>query len=65
MSQRRDKFGRVWNLPECELCPECGQPDSTGDCNHKRISTAQYKQLVNQRWDKRRRQDMEEEEQYA
>jgi hypothetical protein len=29
-----DRYGRVWNLPSEELCPECGQPDNCGDCDH-------------------------------
>lgn len=33
----RDKFGRIWNLPKCELCSVCGQPDSCGDCNHRKL----------------------------
>ncbi len=35
---QRDKYGRSWNLPESELCPQCGQPDSCGDCDHTRLS---------------------------
>lgn len=30
----RDRFGRAWQLPKTELCPTCGQPDNTGECNH-------------------------------
>jgi hypothetical protein len=33
-----DKYGRKWNLPKSELCPKCGQPDSCGDCNHKKLT---------------------------
>lgn len=36
-----DSFGRVWNLPESELCPTCKQPDNCGDCNHNRLSADQ------------------------
>lgn len=34
----QDKFGRTWDLPDNELCPECGQPDSCGDCDHTPLS---------------------------
>ena len=36
-----DIFGRRWKLSESEVCPRCGQPDNTGDCNHKKISKKQ------------------------
>ena len=32
-----DKYGRKWELPSYQLCPECGQPDSCGDCNHGKL----------------------------
>jgi hypothetical protein len=37
LKSKRDKFGRIWDLPKNELCPECGQPDSCGDCNHTKL----------------------------
>lgn len=40
-----DKFGRKWNIPEDERCPECGQPDSCGDCNHKKLTDEEVLQL--------------------
>jgi hypothetical protein len=42
-----DKFGREWNLSAAELCPECGQPDSCGDCNHEPLSNADFMLLNN------------------
>ena len=39
MDSKKDKFGRVWDLPKSELCFMCGQPDSCGDCNHKKLRT--------------------------
>jgi hypothetical protein len=41
----KDKFGRLWIKPKDELCPECGQPDNCGDCNHKKISNEEAKEL--------------------
>ena len=38
MKGYKDKFGVIWNLPKKELCLICGQPDSVGDCNHKKLS---------------------------
>lgn len=35
----KDKYGRKWNLPESELCPECKQPDTEGECNHNPLSS--------------------------
>ncbi len=35
MTITTDRFGRKWDLPESELCPECGQPDNCGECNHE------------------------------
>jgi hypothetical protein len=40
-----DKFGRAWKLPLNEVCPVCGQPDNSGDCNHKKLSKKQAKEL--------------------
>ena len=34
----KDKYGVKWDLPENELCPDCGQPDSCGDCNHSPLT---------------------------
>lgn len=42
---KKDKFGREWNLPKKELCPKCGQPDSCGDCNHKKLSNDEVNRL--------------------
>lgn len=33
-----DQYGRVWYLPDEELCSECGQPDNSGDCDHEPLS---------------------------
>ena len=33
----KDKYGRQWDSPSNEVCPTCGQPDSCGDCNHKKL----------------------------
>ena len=41
-----DKYGRKWPFPENELCPECGQPDSCGDCNHKRLTDKDVRMLL-------------------
>jgi len=42
---KKDKFGRTWKLPKKELCPKCGQPDSCGDCNHKRLTNKEVEIL--------------------
>jgi len=42
---RTDKYGRTWDFPKNELCPTCGQPDSCGDCNHKKLSEKEVKIL--------------------
>lgn len=39
-----DRYGRVWP-PGAEVCPECGQPDNCGDCNHARINDEQALEL--------------------
>ena len=41
----KDKFGVRWNLPKNELCSECGQPDSCGECSHKKMTKSQVKFL--------------------
>ena len=38
MKSKTDKFGVEWKLPKAELCPECGQPDSCGDCNQQPLT---------------------------
>ena len=38
MKSKIDKFGVKWKLPQEELCTECGQPDSCGDCSHHQLS---------------------------
>lgn len=48
MHKLKDKFGRIWNLEEDEVCPECKQPDNCGDCNCKKLSTSQYRRLTAQ-----------------
>ena len=35
---KEDKYGVKWEIPENELCPDCGQPDSCGDCDHSPLS---------------------------
>lgn len=42
-----DRYGRTWNLSPDELCPECGQPDNCGDCNHEPLSDEDYVLLNN------------------
>ena len=46
MHKLKDKFGRIWNLEEDEVCPECGQPDNYGDCNHKKLPLLQAYKLM-------------------
>jgi len=45
MKSNTDKFGVDWKLPEAELCPECGQPDSCGECNHQPLTEDQVEFL--------------------
>ena len=47
MQQRgnKDKFGRIWYIPLKELCPKCKQPDSCGNCNHKKLTKKEVKEL--------------------
>jgi len=40
-----DKYGRIWNIPKEEACPECGQPDNCGDCNHTKLTDEDVKYL--------------------
>lgn len=40
-----DRYGRIWRLPQAELCPECGQPDNCGDCNHEPLTDEQAAEL--------------------
>jgi len=40
-----DRFGRLWNKPEKELCPKCGQPDNCGGCSCKKLSGKEAKML--------------------
>jgi hypothetical protein len=40
-----DIYGRVWDLPESELCSTCGQPDNCGDCNHERLTDDEVAEL--------------------
>jgi len=42
----KDKFGVKWPFPLKELCAECGQPDSSGDCNHVKLSGKEVKLLL-------------------
>jgi len=46
-NMKKDKFGRTWKLPKNELCHKCGQPDSCGDCNHKRLTNKEVEYLKN------------------
>ncbi len=41
----RDIYGRIWDIPRNELCRDCGQPDSCGDCNHNRLTNKEVKIL--------------------
>jgi len=41
-----DRYGREWPFPTEELCPECGQPDSCGDCNHERLTDEEVVELL-------------------
>jgi hypothetical protein len=45
MKSKIDKYNRIWNLPKRELCIKCGQPDSSGDCNHKRLNNSDVIEL--------------------
>jgi hypothetical protein len=45
MKRGQDKFGRVWKIPAAERCPVCGQPDSCGDCNHKKLASKDVARL--------------------
>ena len=38
MNYKIDKFGVKWKLPQAELCTDCGQPDSCGNCKHQPLS---------------------------
>lgn len=42
---RIDRFGRTWHLPDRELCADCGQPDSLGECSHGRLDDAEVLEL--------------------
>ncbi len=35
---KEDKYGVKWELPENELCPDCGKPESCGNCDHSPLS---------------------------
>jgi hypothetical protein len=41
----KDKYGRKWDFPKNELCPVCRQPDSCGDCNHKKLTEKEVVEL--------------------
>lgn len=45
IDEAKDKFGRNWDLPKAELCPTCGQPDNTGNCNHKKLTDEEVEAL--------------------
>lgn len=37
----------IWDhLPDDERCPECGQPDNCGDCNHEPLTEADIQLLL-------------------
>ena len=41
-----DIYGRSWpDISPNELCGECGQPDSCGDCNHAPLTLEQVQML--------------------
>jgi hypothetical protein len=40
-----DNYGVSWELPASELCPECGQPDNCGDCNHEPLTADDVREL--------------------
>lgn len=42
-----DRYGRSWSLASDELCPECGQPDNIGDCNHAPLTDEEAALLSN------------------
>ena len=42
---KEDRYGRIWNLPDNELCSECGQPDNCGDCNHFELTSYDVSKL--------------------
>lgn len=43
---RPDRYGRAWpELPDSELCAECGQPDNCDDCNHEPYTDDEVRQL--------------------
>ena len=41
-----DRYGRVWDLPATELCPNCRQPDNCGDCNCDPLTESQIRLLA-------------------
>jgi hypothetical protein len=41
-----DQYGRVWPYPKDGLCPECGQPDSCGDCNHEQLTAIEVVKIL-------------------
>jgi hypothetical protein len=41
----RDIAGRLWLLPEHELCPVCHQPDNSGDCDHTLLDDESAREL--------------------
>ena len=53
---KKDKFGRKWNLPKNEVCLKCGQPDSCGNCNHKKLSNKDVLVLKGVTWQKKTKQ---------
>lgn len=44
--RKQDRYGRRWPYPENELCPECGQPDNVGDCNHERLGDEDVQMIL-------------------
>jgi hypothetical protein len=45
-----DRYGRIWEIPDVEKCPECGQPDSVGDCTHQPLTDGEARLLG---WERR------------
>lgn len=40
-----DRYQRRWLLPLKELCKVCGQPDSVGDCDHRKLRSSEVETL--------------------
>lgn len=40
-----DRFGRLWDKPELDLCPKCGQPNKSSECMCKKIDSKEAEKL--------------------